>query len=34
VDTNTGHIFLPTIDIRGVPVLREMVIEGLGAQDD
>ena len=35
VDTNTGHIFLPTVDIHGVPVLREMVIiESLGAQND
>ena len=34
VDTTTGHVFLPTVDIQGVSVLREMVIESLGANDD
>jgi len=34
VDTNTGHIFLPTVDILGNSVLREMVLESLGANDD
>jgi hypothetical protein len=34
VDSTTGHVFLPTIDIHGTPILREMAIESLGAPDD
>jgi hypothetical protein len=33
VDTNTGHIYVPTIDSLGVAVLREMAIGSPGATD-
>ena len=34
LDTETRHVYLPTANIRGVPVLREMFLQTLPEPDD
>jgi DNA-binding beta-propeller fold protein YncE len=34
VDPETRHIYVPTVDIRGTPVLRELSVEALPEADD